>query len=155
MTALPSFCYNKNMNTLKKLLSNEIIKYLIAGVLSTLVYISIRLGLFALIPHGTLTATIANLCAITFAFFINDRYVFSQKKLGWQGRFVKFFLARLSTLALDFALTFVLVDAFPQVIGQFVNHNLSTVNAIVTFMGQVLILVGNYLISKFFVFKKK
>lgn len=70
-------------------------------------------------------------------------------------RFVKFFVARLSTLALDLVLAYLLVERFPQIIGQFVNHNLQVVNAIETLFAQVLIIVLNYIISKLLIFKDK
>lgn len=142
------------MKKLQPILKHEVFKYLVAGVLATIFYLTMRLLLYPILNNGGLTAAIANVLAITFAFFVNDSYVFEQQKLGWQNRFVKFFLARLSTLALDFGLTLVLVDLFPHLIGQFVNNNSNLINAIAGLIGQVLIMVTNYFISKIFVFKK-
>ncbi|HEM3540252.1 TPA: GtrA family protein, partial [Streptococcus suis] len=48
-----------------------------------------------------------------------------------------------------------LVQAYPQLIGQFVNHDLTLVNAISTLFSQVLVIVLNYVLSKLFVFKDK
>ncbi|MGT2865699.1 GtrA family protein [Streptococcus fryi] len=143
------------MKTIKHFLNNEIIKYIIAGVLATLVYLVIRLGLYPVLNNATAASIVANISAICFAFITNDRYVFRQDRHGWQERFTKFFIARLATLALDFLLAFFLVDTFPNIIGQFVNGNLNKVNSIVTIISQVLIFVGNYIISKYLVFNKE
>ncbi|MGT2749702.1 GtrA family protein [Streptococcus orisasini] len=142
-------------NFVKKVTQHEVFKYLVAGVLTTIFYAILRIGIYPILKNATVTATIANTLAIVFAFVINDTYVFNQVRQGWQGRFVKFFLARLSTLFLDIGLAYLLVDQFPGIIGQFVNNNMDWVNAIATLIGQVLIMATNYVISKFFIFKNK
>lgn len=140
---------------MKKLFSNQIFSYLFFGVLTTLVYLFCRRFSFDLLGlSATLAAGLANLVAILFAFFTNDRFVFRQKASGWQGRLVKFTAARLSTLALDLLLAELLVQRYPQIIGQFVNHELATVDKIESLFAQVLIIVGNYFISKFLVFNR-
>lgn len=136
-------------------LKSEVFKYLFFGVLTTLVYILMRELLFILSRQVTFSALVANVSAVVFAFFTNDRFVFNQEKRGWMTRFIKFFLARLSTLALDLALAYLLVEQFPQIIGQFVNNDLVWVNRIETYLAQVLIMVTNYLISKLLVFKNR
>lgn len=143
------------MKLKKSLLSNEIFMYLVFGVLTTLVYMGSRFVLFSISQQATLSAIIASLIAIVFAFFTNDRFVFRQTVQGWWERFVKFFVARLSTMLLDAVLAFVFVQRFPNIIGQFVNNNLDLVNGIETIVSQVLILVLNYVFSKLLVFKDK
>lgn len=147
------------MEHLKKkmmfIIQHEVFKYLFFGVLTTIFYIIVRNILYFIYPNASITTIIANVLSITFAFFTNDRFVFNQKKEGWQKRFVTFFSARLLTLLVDFLLAFIFVDTFPDIIGQFVNHNLKMVNAIETFAAQVFMMVSNYIISKFLVFKDK
>ena len=140
---------------MKKLITSEVFKYLFFGVLTTLVYMGTRLVIFSLTSSATFSAVIANIVAILFAFFTNDYFVFNQVRKGWFERLVKFTIARLSTLILDLALAFFLVTKFPHIIGQFVNDNLSMVNAIETLFSQVLIIVLNYVLSKLLVFKDK
>ncbi|TCD46158.1 GtrA family protein [Streptococcus sp. X16XC17] len=140
------------MKHLKKLLQNEVFLYLVFGVATTLVYIATRTILFAIIPQTLLVVFIANCVAITFAFFTNDRIVFKQKSSGWLKRMIKFVLARISTLFLDMVLAYIFVDAFPQIIGQFVGHDIQKVNAVATLISQVLVIVFNYVLSKLFVF---
>lgn len=138
-----------------QLINNEVILYLIAGVAATLVYIITRMGLFLFIPSILLVTLLANAVAILFAFWTNDRFVFKQVKEGWFQRLIKFTTARIVTLVLDMALAYILVVAYPQLIGQFVHNNINLVNAIATLFSQVLVIVLNYVLSKLFVFKDK
>ncbi|HEP1820262.1 TPA: GtrA family protein [Streptococcus suis] len=136
-----------------QLINNEVILYLIAGVAATLVYMVTRMGLFLVIPSILLVTLLANAVAILFAFWTNDRFVFKQELNGWPQRLVKFVSARIATLVMDMALAYLLVQAYPQLIGQFVNHDLALVNAIATLFSQVLVIVLNYFLSKLFIFK--
>lgn len=136
-----------------QLINNEVILYLIAGVAATLVYMITRMGLFLFIPSILLVTLFANAVAILFAFWTNDRFVFKQVREGWFQRLIKFTTARIVTLVLDMALAYLLVQAYPQLIGQFVNHDLTLVNVISTLFSQVLVIVVNYFLSKLFIFK--
>ncbi|BBA92139.1 MULTISPECIES: GtrA family protein [Streptococcus] len=142
-------------NIMKKILENEVVLYLIFGVATTLVYMVTRIALFAIINQIVLVALIANIFAILFAFVTNDRIVFKQSSQGWFPRFIKFISARLVTMGLDMLLAFILVQAFPILIGQFVNNDLRLVNAIATLFSQITAIVLNYVLSKLFVFKDK
>ncbi|MGT2755488.1 GtrA family protein [Streptococcus ovis] len=142
-------------NKMITIIQHEVFKYLFFGVLTTVFYIIVRNVLYFIYPNASITSIIANVMSITFAFFTNDCFVFNQKRSGWQKRFVTFFSARLFTLLVDFLLAFLFVDTFPNIIGQFVNQNLKMVNAIETFVAQVFMMVSNYMISKFLVFKDK
>lgn len=136
-------------------LKSEVFKYLFFGVLTTIVSIVTRDVLFILTRHVTFAVLVSNVTAVIFAFFTNDRFVFVQERKGWFIRFVKFFIARLSTLVLDLALAYLLVEKFPQIIGQFVNNDVIWINRIETILAQVLIMVTNYVISKWLVFKDR
>ncbi|HEL1584054.1 TPA: GtrA family protein [Streptococcus suis] len=139
-------------NLLKKFLENEVILYLIFGVATTLVYMMTRIALFTVLSNVLLVVFLANATAILFAFITNDQIVFKQESRGWFARLIKFVSARLVTMGVDLLLAYIFVEAFPQIIGQFVNQNLQTVNAIATFVSQVLVIVLNYVLSKLFVF---
>ncbi|MBM7643498.1 GtrA family protein [Streptococcus loxodontisalivarius] len=154
----------KFISLCKQFIKSEVFKYLFFGVLTTLVYMVVRLLIFEVIPNGTVSVVIANITAVLFAFFTNDRFVFNQASAGWFGRLIKFTLARLSTLALDLVMAYLLVDTFPGIIGQFLTSTpvaqytaeiKESVNGIETLMSQILIMAVNYLISKLFVFKDK
>jgi putative membrane protein len=144
------------MKTLiKKFFDNEVLSYLFFGAAATLVYMTPRLLIFALTGQ-TLFATItANVTAVLFAFITNDTIVFKQQRKGWQKRLFKFALARSGTLLLDIVLAKLLVDTYPNIIGQFVNNNRNLINSIESLFSQVLIIVLNYVFSKVFIFENK
>lgn len=120
-----------------------------------MVAVATRMLLYTLTSNEIIATIIGNIAGILFAFATNDTIVFKQKRKGWPVRLVKFFIARLSTLGLDLALTIIFVSWFPQIIGQFVNNDIKMVNTVETFIAQVAIIVLNYVFSKIFVFKSK
>ena len=142
-------------NLIKKFFDNEVLSYLFFGATTTVVYLGTRLLIFYLTNHTLLSAIIANIVAIIFAFITNDTIVFKQDRKGWNVRFIKFVVARLGTLFLDVALAALLIDWFPNIIGQFVNNNRQLINGIEAIFSQVLSIVLNYVFSKLFIFKNK
>lgn len=139
---------------IQKFFNNEILAYLFFGLATTLVSILSRLVIYQLSHQELLATALANIIGILFAFITNDTIVFKQARKNRLIRLVKFFLARLSTFLLDLLLTFLFVTQFPHIIGQFVNENLDKINAIGTFLAQLLIIILNYIFSKVFIFKK-
>ena len=127
----------------------EIINYLIIGVLTTLVSLGVyyALVLTVLDPLDPIQLQIANvvswICAVTFAYLTNRKIVFeSQEKNMWKEG-AKFYASRGLTLLLDMGFMFLFVT---------VLHMNDKVAKIIV---QFLITASNYVISKFFVFKKK
>ncbi len=139
---------------IQKFFNNEILAYIFFGLATTLVSILSRLVIYQLTHQELLATTLANIIGILFAFSTNDTIVFKQARQNWPSRLVKFTIARLSTFLLDLLLTFLFVTQFPHIIGQFVNENLDKINAIETFLAQLLIIILNYIFSKAFIFKK-
>ena len=139
----------------KKFFDNEILSYLFFGLATTIVSVVSRMLCYEVTENEILATIIGDVLGILFAFVTNDTIVFKQKRQGWPSRLIKFFTARLTTMGLNLLLTFIFVTSFPQIIGQFVNNNIKTVNTIETFVAQVLIIVLNYIFSKIFVFKNK
>lgn len=137
----------------KQVLKSELFAYLIFGLLTTLVYLLIRFFVYQLTGQATLSAGVANIMAILFAFITNDQFVFSQKMQGWFKRFWRFILVRLSTLVLDLALAYFLVEKYPHLIGHFVGNDLENINKVESVFAQVLIIVLNYLFSKYLIFR--
>ncbi len=127
----------------------EIINYLIFGVLTTVVSI-VSYVLFAnlLFSEKTdITVQISNVlswvCAVIFAYVTNRRYVFNSKAKGKTliKEIVNFFLVRFSSLIIDMALMFILFS---------IMHIDDTISKIIV---QFVIVIVNYIFSKFFVFK--
>ena len=133
---------------LKKLNYREIIAYLIVGVLTTIV----SLGTYYLVtitflnPNKPVELQIANVIswifAVAFAYFTNRKYVFESKEKDKVKEGIKFILSRLTTLGLDMLTMFIIVSVLN------INDRISKL------VSQVIVIIGNYVISKFFVLKK-
>lgn len=132
----------------------EIIVYIVAGVLTTMV----NLVVFTLLSRlfGSNRWWISNfpaiIAAILFAFWANRTFVFQSRGPVWP-ELMKFLAARAVTaLAFEYGAMFLLTD----VIGM---------RSVLSFMGweilisklltQLLVLIGNYVFSKLFVFRNK
>jgi len=136
--------YNKLKNLYEK--HREIVSYVFFGGLTTLVYFVVRYSAYFLGVELVIATTISWFCAVTFAFFVNKIFVFrnvSKKKSDWFKQAAAFYGARVATYFLE--LGFMLLTV--RVLGWSEFFMIMAV--------QVLILVGNYLFSKFFIFKKK
>lgn len=124
----------------------EVLLYLFFGGLTTFVSI----GTFALFVHAGLDALIANIFswifAVLFAYVTNSIWVFRAKPGGIREllpQMAGFYGGRAATLLLEEAVLFV-------------GINLLGIGAlIVKITAQVLVLVGNYIISKLLVFRKR
>ncbi len=127
----------------------EIVNYLIAGVLTTIVSLAIYYGLTftVLNPDNPFLLQAANVLswigAVVFAYFINRSFVFKSERNDRWKEFIEFVLGRVGTLLMDMGTMFLLVT----VMG--VNDKIAKL------VVQVIVTVGNYVISKIFVFKKR
>ena len=139
---------------IKTFFDNEILSYLFFGGATTLISILSRLLIYHISHQEILATVLANFIAIAFAFITNDTIVFKQKRKNWTVRLSKFFPARLFTLSLDTLLTYIFVTSYPDIIGQFVGHNLNLVNSIEIILSQILIIALNYVLSKIYIFKR-
>ena len=133
---------------LKKIDFREIISYLIIGVLTTIVSLVsyYLLTITALDPGKPIELQIANviswILAVTFAYFTNRKYVFRSKDKNVLKEGTKFYAARLLTLFMDMAIMFIFVSLMG------INDK------IIKLVSQVVVVIANYVISKFMVFKK-
>lgn len=134
---------------------NEILSYLFFGVATTVVAVLTRMLCYAYTSNELLATALGNIAGILFAFVTNDTIVFKQERKNWFSRFIKFVIARISTFLLDMGLTLIFVTTFPNIIGQFVHHDMKLINTIETLFAQIVIIVLNYIFSKIFVFKNE
>lgn len=124
----------------------EIINYLIIGALTTVISLIVYYALVLTIldPGNSLELQIANVIswifAVLFAYFTNRKYVFESKSEGF-GEMIKFFLSRIGTLLVDMALMYVFVSSL--------HFNDKIMKVIV----QIIVIILNYILSKFIVFK--
>ena len=133
---------NKVIELYKKY--KEIINYLIAGVLTTIVSIlsyELFKNLFHI--HYIISNVMSWVVAVTFAYFINRKYVFERKNENKIAEFISFVKYRILSLVIETACMYLLVD-----ICKF-NDDISKI------VVQFIVVVLNYIFSKFFTFKKK
>lgn len=128
----------------------EIIVYLIVGVLTTIVSWVAKFGANALLFHNTMyptffenavLSTVNWVTGVIFAYFTNRRFVFKSRK-PMKEEAPKFVLSRVATLVLDLVVMQVLTALGVNLV-------------IATVISAVLVVVGNYVFSKLFVFNKK
>ena len=133
---------------IKKFCTKEFIFYLIVGVLTTIVSLSVYYFcvLTFLNPNNAFQLQIANILswilAVAFAYATNRKFVFESKDPNKLKELIKFVTARLLTLFLDMLVMFILVTLLHF------NDKISKL------ISQVIITISNYIFSKIFVFKK-
>ncbi len=126
----------------------EIIRYLIIGVLTTVVSLLVYYILIYTIfdPNKAIELQITNIIswviAVTFAYFTNRKYVFMEKDNASIKEASSFYLSRVSTLLIDMLLMYVCVTLL--------HFN----DKIIKLVVQVVVTILNYILSKFIVFKK-
>lgn len=131
----------------------EIVNYLIFGVLTTVVSLAIKyLLLFTILDAKNsiqlqIAVIVSWITACTFAYVTNKIWVFKSKSKNILKEAISFFAARLATLGLEMLIMFV----FVTVLG--LNSNLWVI--VWTLVSQVIIIIGNYVLSKLLVFKKE
>lgn len=129
----------------------EIISYLIFGVLTTVVsFITYFLFTRLIFTGGTqLDIQISNvlswICAVSFAYITNRTFVFKSKNTGKEliKEISSFVGARVFSLVVDMVCMFVLIE--------WIHLN----DIIAKLIVQVIVVVMNYVLSKLFIFKKK
>lgn len=147
----------KKPNILKRMFSwtmhiykknQEIINYLIFGVLTTIVSLVIYYALVFTIlnPENPIELQIANviswIISVLFAYVTNRKFVFKSKNKNITKELTNFCGSRILTLLLDMAIMFFFVTL------------LKGNDKVFKLVSQVLVVIGNYIISKLLVFKK-
>lgn len=131
----------------------EIINYLIFGVLTTVVSLATKyLLLFTILDASNalqlqIAVVVSWVVACLFAYITNRIWVFESKTTSIIKEMAKFFMARLATLGMEMLIMFVFVTAL--------GLNSDTWVVIWTLVSQVLIIIGNYVLSKLLVFKNE
>ena len=137
---------NKIIELYKK--HKEIINYVIVGGLTTVASMTIFYGstLTFLDGNDPFELQVANVLswvgAVLFSYMANRIFVFESKNPKIFKELIAFVSSRLATLLLDMGTMFLLSSVLQ------INYNFAKIVAM------VLVTVGNYVISKIFVFKK-
>ena len=130
----------------------EIIHYLIVGGLTTLISLAVKYGLLFTVLDASNAielqiAVIASwVLAVLFAYFANRIFVFHSKSREYLKEVSGFVAGRIATLVMEM----VIMWFFVTLLG--LDSDLWVV--IWTVVCQILVIVGNYVISKLYVFKK-
>lgn len=131
----------------------EIINYLIVGVLTTIVSLIVKWGLLftVLDPKNSVQLQVAVviswIAAVVFAYITNRIFVFKSKSKKILKEIMSFFGARLLTLGLEMIIMWFFVT--------FLKLNSDLWVLMWTMVAQILVIIFNYIFSKLFVFKKK
>lgn len=136
----------------------EIINYLIVGVLTTIVAWTAKfvaaIFLDADIVWQNMLLSFINWAAgVTFGYFANRKYVFKSTDPDMLKEASKFVAGRVSTLILDAVVMFVLVNVLGASIAAALGITTDMVFIGATLFSAVLVMIGNYIFSKLFVFK--
>lgn len=128
--------------------NEEIINYLIVGVLNTLVSWA---AFFAcaytildanIVWQNVVLSIISWVVGVVFGYVMNRKYVFKSHEPNIMKEFLQFSGGRVSTWVLDAVMMVLLVNVMK------IDEGISKIFV------SVLVMIGNYVISKLFVFKK-
>lgn len=128
---------------IKKLNDNKISKYIIIGILTTLINIII----FYILDKNNIeyktSTTIANFISILFAYITNKIFVFKSK--NWKLKFLlkeiwKFLISRLGTYFLDIFSMYMFVEIL------LLDNMMSKIIA------NILVIIANYILSNNYIF---
>lgn len=125
----------------------DIVLYLFFGVLTTLVNYAAYFACARLLPVQTTTipTAIAWIVSVLFAYATNRKWVFESNTQGTAAakEFTAFVGARLASGAMDVGIMYLAVDL------------LGYSDLIMKLLSNVIVVIVNYFLSKFFIFKKK
>lgn len=122
--------------------NEEVWNYLIVGGLTTLVSIG-TYAIFRTMTGYIVSNILSWIVAVIFAYYTNRWFVFKSNNKNKIKEFITFSLSRVITLLIDTSLMILLIEKLN------LNDMLSKI------LVQVIVIIGNYLISKLFVFKKE
>ena len=130
----------------------EILVYIIVGGMTTVVSWGCKFLWGAIFYPGVTIPTVAqntvlviveNVAGILFAYFPNRKWVFQSKDPNIFREFTGFVGSRLGTWGLSYVLNLLLTNVLH------IDYRITTI------IVGVVVVVGNYIISKFLVFRKK
>ncbi len=146
------------MKKLITLAKSEAFKYLVFGVLTTLVYYIFMYGSLALLTHiagkAAISEAIGQSVSIIFAFFTNKKWVFEHESNHVFLDFINFAAGRVFFMFLAIFLKWWFGDVHPQILMNLFHLNFDNTMLLFSLIIQILNIVLNYFYSKFIVFRK-
>ena len=132
------------LEKLKKMINRETILYIIFGIFTTIINLSVFFILNTMLKiNENISNFIAILLAVLFAYITNKDLVFHSKADGIKEKwveFVKFIAGRAFTMLVEF-------------VGGLILFNLPISNIITKIGLTITVIILNFFISKFFIFK--
>ena len=141
--------------TLNKLINNQIFKYLVAGVATTLVFFVFKMLSFSALQNGVVSEVIAQIVSIIFAFVSNKFWVFEKTTNSLLQEFIKFVTSRIFVMLLSVVANWYFIDTHPSILINAFHLTLDQSVFLLTLFLQVLTIILNYIFSKFLIFTKK
>lgn len=130
----------------------EIINYLVMGVLATVVNLGVKYALLFTVLDAAnptqlqISVIISWVAACLFAYITNRTIVFKSESEKILKEIVSFFSARIVTLGMEMLIMFIFVTWMG------LNSDLWVI--IWTLVAQAVVIISNYIFSKLFIFKK-
>lgn len=125
----------------------EIIKYLVIGVLTTVLnYIAFAILVNGLNIEMHLSNIVAWTISVIFAYFTNKLFVFESKSFKFEvlgKEILSFGAARVFSLLLEELILFIFVN------------KLGMEKLIIKLIANIIVIIVNYILSKFIIFKKE
>ncbi|MBO4815543.1 MAG: GtrA family protein [Clostridia bacterium] len=131
----------------------ELINYMIFGTLTAVVNLVIKyLLLFTILDASNgfelqSAIVISWIAAVVFAYITNRKFVFESRNKNLIKEFIDFVSGRLITLLIEMFIMWFFVT--------FLKLNSNTEVILFTLIAQAFVIIGNYVFSKLFVFKKE
>lgn len=127
----------------KKIINREVMMYLIFGVLTTVVNIIVFDGCLHYMNY-MIANIIAWFLSVLFAFITNRRFVFHSHNNTFKAYIkegISFFSSRLTTLVIEMIILFIFIQCLQ------LNEQITKL------VSQVIVIIANYVLSKWIVFK--
>ena len=131
----------------------EVANYLIVGGLTTLISLVVKYALLFTILDAKdavqlqIAVIISWIISVAFAYWANRKFVFESKSKEYLKEIGLFVSSRITTLLLDMFIMWFFVTLLK------LDSNIWVI--IWTIVSQIIVIVANYILSKFIVFKKK
>lgn len=139
---------------MKKVLTKEVILYIVFGVATTVINIVTSYILKAVFKvEGNIASTIGIIVCVLFAYFTNRKLVFNSQANTIKEQlkeFVKFVLGRAVTMIVEIVGVFLLNNVIHAFYGMFSDNLAYLINKLII---SVVVVILNFFISKFFTFR--
>lgn len=139
----------------------ELIKYVVCGVMTTVVNYVVHFGLRAAGVNYYISLTVAGVAAVTFSYFANRIFVFESKTKGREAvkEFFMFLSGRVISFVLELAVSFVFIDLLHADrfiwTPDFADFKIPVGELFVKTFCMGFVVITNYLFSKLVIFKKR